>query len=51
MYECPYCHSDLSRPASRQTNRTDAIPGSKTTGAELVNCPDCGRVIDGFSAH
>lgn len=51
MNECPFCGSDLqSRPGTRPT-RQDGQPGAKSTENELVSCPDCDEVIDGFSAH
>ena len=51
MNDCPYCGFELNRPTHRVESRTNAGPGAKSTGAELINCPDCGEVIDGFSAH
>lgn len=51
MYECPYCGSELNRPTRRVPSRTPAGPGRKSTGNELVTCPDCSGVIDGFSFH
>ena len=51
MYDCPNCGFELNRPTRRVESRTNAIPGGKSTGAELVACPDCGQIIDGFSAH
>lgn len=51
MEECPYCAADLNGPTHRITNRTDADPGRKSPGQELVSCPNCGGVIDGFTAH
>ncbi len=51
MQECPYCNSDLRRGGQSQTTRTGDPTGHKSTGTELVSCPDCGNVIDGFTAH
>lgn len=51
MLECPYCSSDLDRRGSYQTTRSTGTLGRKSTGSELVSCPDCDNVIDGFSAH
>lgn len=51
MNDCPYCGFELNRPTHRVENRTNPGPGGKSTGSELVTCPDCGEVIDGFSAH
>ena len=51
MHDCPSCGFELNRPTRRVESRTNASPGGKSTGAELVTCPDCGAVIDGFSAH
>ncbi|MFC6730088.1 hypothetical protein ACFQDG_15670 [Natronoarchaeum mannanilyticum] len=51
MQTCPYCDSDLMGTASRRRTRGDATPGRKSTGPELVSCPDCGEVIDGFTPH
>jgi len=51
MNDCPYCGFELNRPTRRIESRTNPGPGGKSTGAELVTCPDCGEVIDGFSAH
>lgn len=51
MYTCPYCDSALDGNPSRQVKRTNQTPGHKDTGSELVSCPDCDRVIDGFAGH
>ena len=51
MNQCPYCSSDLRRLGTRQTTRSGDPIGNKSTGTELVSCPDCGGVIDGFTAH
>lgn len=51
MNECPYCQFELNRPAHRRNNRTNATPGRKSSGQELVVCPDCGGIIDGFTDH
>jgi endogenous inhibitor of DNA gyrase (YacG/DUF329 family) len=51
MRECPHCGSELERPASTRSERGDADPGGKSTETEVVNCPDCDRVIDGFTPH
>lgn len=51
MEDCYYCGHELNGPTARQTNRSNANPGHKSTGMEIVTCPDCGRVIDGFSDH
>ena len=51
MRRCPYCDSALTGPPQREQKRTNSEPGKKNTGAELIYCPDCGGVIDGFSAH
>ncbi|MFC7046304.1 hypothetical protein ACFQH6_13595 [Halobacteriaceae archaeon GCM10025711] len=51
MEQCPYCGSDLIGSTNVQPRRPDGDLGSKTTGAELVTCPDCGNVIDGFTSH
>jgi DNA-directed RNA polymerase subunit RPC12/RpoP len=51
MIECPHCGSDLNRPTSSQTLRNGDPLGDKSTGSELVSCPDCDSVIDGFTAH
>lgn len=51
MDECPYCQFELNRPTHRRLSRGDATPGQKSHGQELVSCPDCGGIIDGFSAH
>lgn len=51
MQECPYCSSDLDGPASIESKRGGNPIGRKSTGSELVSCPDCGGVIDGFTSH
>lgn len=51
MYECPYCGSDLNGSTRQRETRGQGEPGRKSTAAELVSCPDCDGVIDGFSAH
>ena len=51
MEECPYCHFDLSRGGNSLTTRSGDPIGAKSTGTELVSCPDCDGVIDGFTAH
>ncbi|WP_166035418.1 hypothetical protein [Halorussus pelagicus] len=51
MIECPHCGSDLNRDAKTQTQRNGEPLGSKSTGSELVSCPDCDEMIDGFTAH
>ena len=51
MDACPYCQFELNGPANRQTRRNDVETGGKSTGDELVTCPNCGGVIDGFAAH
>jgi len=51
MEECPHCGFELNRATHRVVSRTNAAPGGKSTGTELVTCPECGAVIDGFSAH
>jgi len=51
MLECPFCGSDLdSQPGTRETRQGDPV-GGKSTEKELVSCPDCDEVIDGFTAH
>lgn len=51
MRSCPCCGASLQAPPQRERKRTDAEPGRKNTGHELIHCPDCERVIDGFTAH
>lgn len=51
MLECPYCGSNLNGSTHQQESRGRGAPGRKSTGNELVSCPDCDGVIDGFSAH
>lgn len=51
MQECPYCDSDLQGSTKVTIERGDSGPGQKSVGSELVACPDCDEVIDGFSAH
>lgn len=51
MIECPHCGSELNRQAKTQTRRNDKPLGGKSTGSELVSCPDCDEMIDGFTAH
>lgn len=56
MNECPYCSSELKGiggvSRTREGSSNDgAAPGGKNTGAELVSCPDCGEVIDGYTPH
>jgi len=51
MQECPYCGSDLHGRAGIQETRGGNPLGRKSTGSELVSCPDCGGVIDGFASH
>lgn len=51
MQDCYYCGHELNGPTARQTTRSNTNPGQKSTGMEIVTCPDCGRVIDGFSEH
>jgi hypothetical protein len=51
MNECPCCAADLQRGTHRKENRTDGGSGGKSLGDELVACPECGGVIDGFTAH
>ncbi|SHK02717.1 hypothetical protein SAMN05444342_0324 [Haladaptatus paucihalophilus DX253] len=51
MQECPYCNSDLRHGGNSRTTRNGNPTGHKSTGTEYVSCPDCGGMIDGFSAH
>jgi len=48
---CPHCGADLQRSTHRNQRRTDSGVGRKSLGHELVSCPECGGVVDGFSAH
>jgi hypothetical protein len=51
MQECPYCGSNLNGPVGMNTKRNSPATGGKSTNSELVSCPDCDEVIDGFAAH
>jgi len=51
MQECPYCGSDLNGSVRLTPTRTGETPGSKSTKSELVTCPDCDEIIDGFTPH
>ena len=51
MENCPYCDSELNGRAGIQPRRGGKGVGRKSTGSELVSCPDCGGVIDGFTSH
>jgi len=51
MNECPHCGFALDRKARFQDQRGDGAVGNKSTASEIVSCPDCDGVIDGFSAH
>ncbi|WP_435178086.1 hypothetical protein [Halorussus sp. AFM4] len=51
MIECPHCGSDLNRRTNSRQRRSGDPLGGKSTGSELVSCPDCDEVIDGFTAH
>lgn len=51
MEECPYCGSELNGTANVHQTRSGQPVGRKSTGSDLVSCPDCDEVIDGFSAH
>lgn len=51
MQECPFCGSDLIGDTGVQQTRGGDPLGSKSTGSDLVSCPDCDEVIDGFTAH
>lgn len=51
MKECPYCGSELQGRASIQPRRSGTEVGRKSTGSELVSCPDCDGIIDGFTSH
>lgn len=51
MQECPYCSYNLNGLTRRKITRTNEDPGGKSTGNELVTCPDCDGVIDGFTSH
>jgi hypothetical protein len=51
MQECPYCGSNLNGPVGRDTTRNGDATGGKSPSSELVSCPDCDEVIDGFTPH
>jgi hypothetical protein len=51
MEECPNCGGDLSGPLRRESTDTRTSPGGKSPPSELVTCPDCNEVVDGFSPH
>jgi len=51
MKECPYCGSALIGSTTVRTTRGGKPLGGKSTGTNLVSCPDCGGVIDGFASH
>ncbi len=51
MEECPYCGSELNGAVQRTPIRAGPSAGHKSTEAELVSCPDCDEVIDGFTPH
>jgi len=51
MYDCPTCGFEMNRPTRRVERRTNSSPGRKSTGVELVACPECGQIIDGFTPH
>ncbi|WP_168216290.1 hypothetical protein [Halorussus halobius] len=51
MMECPHCGSELNRRTNSRTHRNGDPLGGKSTGSELVACPDCDGMIDGFTAH
>lgn len=51
MEECPYCGSDLNGRTNIQTTRAGDPLGGKSTGTEMISCPDCDGVIDGFTSH
>jgi uncharacterized protein with PIN domain len=51
MKECPYCGSELNGAVSREEKRSGPPAGHKSTSAQLVSCPDCDGVIDGFTPH
>lgn len=51
MQACPYCDAELNGPTHRFQNRATADPSASRSEQELVACPDCGGVIDGFSSH
>jgi len=51
MNECPYCGSELNGAVRREPKRSGQPAGQKSTTAELVSCPECDEVIDGFTAH
>lgn len=51
MDVCPHCRADLHQPLGSYERRTNSTPGHKTTGYELIECLDCGEVIDGFTSH
>lgn len=51
MDNCPYCEATLNSPPTRERNRVNQKPGYRTTGIELIFCPECSRIIDGFTDH
>jgi hypothetical protein len=52
LSSCPHCQSKLEDGGgARRAERGDTGTGGKSTEQEIVSCPDCGRVIDGFSPH
>lgn len=50
-HECPLCGSEIQDPVARETNTAGSPMGPKSPDVELVVCPDCDEVIDGFCAH
>lgn len=51
LHECPLCGAEIEAPVERKTDAAGSPMGPKSPNVELVVCPNCNEVIDGFRAH
>ncbi|MFB6136017.1 MAG: hypothetical protein ABEJ04_04590 [Halobacteriaceae archaeon] len=51
MEDCPHCGSGLQGSVRMESTRNETEVGGKSRQTDLVTCPDCGQVIDGFTEH
>jgi len=49
-HDCPLCGAELSG-VRRRTDSATSPMGPKSPAVEVVECPNCGEVIDGFRSH
>jgi len=50
QHDCPLCGAELTG-VHRRTESASSPMGPKSPAVEVVVCPDCEAVIDGFRSH